>query len=95
MNEKKSYTRNDVALVLSRALASLKFSWEPGSNPEHVHLFDDLGLDSLDGFDLVMILEEEFDTDGREQDFSRTFTVRSVIETVCRLLEDGGRFLHE
>lgn len=95
MNENKSYTRQDVALVLSRALASLKFNWEPGSNPEHVHLFDDLGLDSLDGFDLVMILEEEFDTDGSEKDFSRTFTIRSVIEMVCRLLEDGGRFLHE
>jgi acyl carrier protein len=94
MNEKKSYNREDVALAISQALAILKFQWEPGTDPEHTHLFDDLGLDSLDGFDLVMILEEEFATDGREQDFSRTFTIRSVIETVCRLLEDDGRFVH-
>ena len=95
MNEKKSYNRKGVALVLSQSLALLKFQWKPETDPEHTHLFDDLGLDSLDGFDLVMILEEEFGTDGSEQDFSRTFTVRAVIETVCHLLENDGRLIHE
>lgn len=66
--------------------------WKP-EDGEHRHLFDDLGFDSLDGFDFVVRLEETFELHADEDDFGRTFTVKSVIAAVCRLLEADGRLI--
>lgn len=41
---------------------------------------DDLGADSLDLFELVMALEEEFDTEIPSEDLEKIATVGDVIE---------------
>mgnify|MGYP001483974258 FL=1 len=43
---------------------------------------DDLGADSLDQVELVMALEEEFDTEIPEEEAEKLQTVGSVIEYV-------------
>ena len=43
---------------------------------------DDLGADSLDQVELVMALEEEFDTDIPEEEAEKLQTVGSVIQYV-------------
>jgi acyl carrier protein len=76
---------------VSEELAKLGYDWSSEKDPEHTHLFDDLGLDSLDGFDMVVALEDRFEASGSEENFSRTFTVRAVIETACVILRSAGR----
>ncbi len=43
---------------------------------------DDLGVDSLDLFDLVMALEEEFDIEIPSEDLEQITTVGAVIKYV-------------
>ena len=43
---------------------------------------DDLGADSLDTVELVMVLEQEFDIDIPEEDAEELFTVSDVIKYV-------------
>ena len=43
---------------------------------------DDLGADSLDTVELVMVLEEEFGIDIPEEDAEELFTVSDVIKYV-------------
>jgi acyl carrier protein len=88
---KETFSRDKVAVVVGEALGRLGYTWQPGRDPEYTHLFDDLNLDSLDGFDMVLCLEEAFDVEGTDENFSRTFTIRSIIETACDLLRAQGR----
>ena len=43
---------------------------------------DDLGADSLDTVELVMALEEEFDTDIPDEDAEKITTVQSAVDYV-------------
>lgn len=43
---------------------------------------DDLGVDSLDLFELVMALEEEFNTEIPSEDLEKLTTVGSVMEYI-------------
>ena len=43
---------------------------------------DDLGADSLDTVELVMVLEQEFDIDIPEEDAEELLTVSDVIKYV-------------
>ena len=47
---------------------------------------DDLGADSLDLFELVMALEEEYDVEIPSEDLEKILTVNDVI----KYLEDKG-----
>ena len=49
---------------------------------EEASFIDDLGADSLDQVELVMALEEEFDTDIPEEEAEKLQTVGSVIQYV-------------
>jgi acyl carrier protein len=42
---------------------------------------------------MVLCLEEAFDVEGTDENFSRTFTIRSIIETACDLLRAQGRLV--
>jgi len=49
---------------------------------------EDLGADSLDNVELVMALEEQFDTEIPDEDAQKILTVRDAIEYVSsRVLE--------
>ena len=49
---------------------------------EEAKFIDDLGADSLDTVELVMALEEEFDTEIPEEEAEKLQTVGSVIQYV-------------
>ena len=49
-------------------------------------LINDLGADSLDGVELVMILESEFDIEISDDEISDIKTVQDIIDTVNGLI---------
>ena len=56
---------------------------------------DDLGADSLDTVELVMALEEEFDTEIPDEEAEKITTVQAAIDYVTALsnnLPPGGHF---
>ena len=57
-----------------------------GVKPEDVKedssFVDDLGADSLDTVELVMALEEKFDTEIPDEDAEKITTVKSAIEYI-------------
>jgi acyl carrier protein len=87
----REFTRQEVVQSVADAIEALGFAWEP-SDGEHLHLFEDIGLDSLDGFDMVVLLETAFESPADSDTFARTFTIRSVIESACYVLKKEGRF---
>ena len=57
-----------------------------GANAEAVKMeasfIDDLGADSLDIVELIMALEEEFDTEIPDEDAEKVATVGDVVEYI-------------
>ncbi len=49
---------------------------------------DDLGADSLDTVELVMALEEEFDTEIPDEEAEKITTVEEAIDHITRAVED-------
>ena len=49
---------------------------------EDSEVFDDLGADSLDIVDLVMTLEEEFDTEIPDEDIENLKTVGDIVKYI-------------
>ncbi len=49
---------------------------------------DDLGADSLDTVELVMALEEEFETEIPDENAERITTVQEAIDFITARLED-------
>ena len=49
---------------------------------EDSEVIDDLGADSLDIVDLVMTLEEEFDTEIPDEDFENLKTVGDIVKYI-------------
>ena len=92
-SREKMYTRHGVAVLVAETLLVVGLEWVPGRDAEHVHLFDDLGIDSLDGYDVAFMLEQKLGSASEEQNFASTFTIRSVIESACDLLKRNGRFI--
>lgn len=48
----------------------------------HASFVDDLGADSLDTVELVMALEEEFDTEIPDEEAEKITTVQSAIDFI-------------
>ena len=45
-------------------------------------LFDDLGADSLDSVEIVMLIEEEFEIELADDEADSIFTVQEIIDIV-------------
>ena len=64
-----------------------------GVTPEDVvpeaSFVDDLGADSLDTVELVMALEEEFNTEIRDEDAEKINTVQAAIDYIKSHQEDA------
>ena len=73
-------SENNADRVKEIIVSQLNVSEEQVS-PE-ASFIDDLGADSLDQVELVMALEEEFDTDIPEEEAEKLQTVGSVIQYV-------------
>ena len=62
--------------------------------PEKITLdstFDELGVDSLDGIEIVMQLEDKYDIEISDEDARSMKSVRQVVETLDKVLGDGGQ----
>jgi acyl carrier protein len=49
--------------------------------------FEELGIDSMDGVNIVFALENEFNINVPDEDLKKIRSVRDVVEGVGRLLE--------
>ena len=55
---------------------------EPEKVVENANFIDDLGADSLDTVELVMALEEEFETEIPDEDAEKITTVQQAIDYI-------------
>ena len=69
-----------------RQILSEQFNCEEDTITEETNFKDDLGADSLDLFELVMALEEEYSIEIPADDLTNLTTVGSVID----YLKDKG-----
>ncbi|MGB9615090.1 MAG: acyl carrier protein [Fervidobacterium sp.] len=55
---------------------------------EDSHLIEDLGADSLDAFDLVMVFEDEFGIKLEDEEIERLLTVRDILNLLSEKLKE-------
>lgn len=55
------------------------------------HLFDDLGMDSMDSVEVVMAIEEEFGIEIPDEDAEKLTTVPELLQYLEERLRDGKR----
>ena len=63
-----------------REMTAEQLNCEESSITESTSFKDDLGADSLDLFELVMALEEEYDVEIPTEDLEKLTTVQAVLE---------------
>ena len=56
-----------------------------GEIDNNASFIDDLGADSLDTVELVMSLEEEFDTEIADEEAENITTIQQAIDYICLL----------
>ena len=80
-NTGKSLSSDEISQAVLRVIVE-----QLGVNPDDVKLdssfVDDLGADSLDTVEIVMALEEKFDTEIPDEDAEKITTVRSAIDYI-------------
>ncbi len=57
---------------------------------EDASFLGDLGADSLDIVELVMTLEEEFDTEISDEEAEKIQTVKEAVDYIVQKLNEGG-----
>ena len=62
-----------------------KLSVEPGDIKTDSHFIDDLGADSLDLADLVMVIEDKYEVDFSNEDTDQFATVGDVVNAISKL----------
>lgn len=62
-----------------------KLSVEPGDIKLESHFIDDLGADSLDLADLVMVIEDKYEVDFSNEDTDQFATVGDVVNAISKL----------
>ncbi len=55
---------------------------------EDSHLIEDLGADSLDAFDLVMVFEDEFGVKIEDEEVEKVLTVRNIVDLLSKKLKE-------
>ncbi|MGB4262778.1 MAG: acyl carrier protein [Fervidobacterium sp.] len=55
---------------------------------EDSHLIEDLGADSLDAFDLVMIIEDEFGVKLEDDEIERMLTVKDILDLLMEKVKE-------
>ena len=56
--------------------------WMPQTSQWRLHFVDDLGADSLDIFQIIMGIEEEFDIEIDNDDAEKIVTVGDAVEQI-------------
>jgi len=55
---------------------------------EDSHIIEDLGADSLDAFDLVMIIEDEFGIKLEDDEIERMLTVKDILDLLMEKVKE-------
>jgi len=55
---------------------------------EDSHIIEDLGADSLDAFDLVMIIEDEFGLKLDDDEIERMLTVKDILDLLMEKIKE-------
>jgi len=55
---------------------------------EDSHLIEDLGADSLDAFDLVMVFEDEFGIKLEDEEVEKLLTVKDILDVLEEKLKE-------
>ena len=75
--------------VRVRRLIAEQLKSEVGEVKDEASFVDDLGADSLDTVELVMALEEEFETEIPDEDAETITTVKEAIEYIKNHVGDN------
>ncbi len=78
-------SREEFAAALLDAATEVLGEVPPGIT-ETSDLREDLGADSLDLLEIVMVLEEDFDFTAEEDDFAEVVTVGDALDVLAQLV---------
>ena len=78
------YTEQDIFNEVKEALVEL-FELDENAITPNAHLFQDLGLDSIDAVDLIVRLKNHTGIKVKSDDFKSVRTVDDAVKTVHRL----------
>ncbi len=82
-------TRDEIIQHI-HAVFEESFEIEPGQLVPEAHIFNDLGLDSLDTVDLVVALQKKFDVRIRDDERVRAIrTLGDIYEFIATLKAEG------
>ena len=85
-----NYTEEEIFCQVRDAMVEL-FELEEDAVKREAHLFQDLGLDSIDAVDLVVRLKNTTGMKVTPDEFKSVRTVEDVVQTVHRLISgDNG-----
>jgi acyl carrier protein len=79
------YTEDEIFKQIRTTMVEL-FELEETVVTPDAHLFEDLGLDSIDAVDLIVNLKKETGIKVKPEDFKSVRTVDDVVKTVKGLL---------
>lgn len=81
-----SYTEKEIFEQVRAAMVDL-FELDESAITPQAHLFQELGLDSIDAVDLVVTLKNKTGIKVRPEDFKTVRTVNDVVVAVMGLLQ--------
>lgn len=83
-------TEQEIVELVNTSLAE-EFELDPEQMTPEAHLYNDLGLDSLDAVDMVIVLESAFNFKIREEQAIREIrTLGEVHRFVCEKVAQHG-----
>ena len=83
------YTKKEIFCQVRDAMVEL-FELEEDAVKREAHLFQDLGLDSIDAVDLVVRLKNTTGMKVTPDEFKSVRTVEDVVQTVHRLIPEDN-----
>ena len=78
---------SEIEKIVISKIAS-QFRIEPDELDLSTNFVKELGVDSLDTVELIMMLEDEFDFDIKDEEAEALLTVQSVVDFVVRELNE-------
>lgn len=83
-------TREEIVKIVNEALIK-EFELDPKSVKPEAHFFQDLGLDSLDAVDMVIVLEQAFKVKMRTNyEVGKILTLKDLYDFIEELIKKNA-----